>query len=438
MTGDPRPTRRGVLAAVGATALSGCSVPWNGAGDGETAVELDGAAVAEVASGEVPAVADPLPVSVADSSADDSRERAESLLGTVPLPLEADEMPNEAMREELTDRVERARDLLREAAAAPGPRPRLERLASARGAARTVAAAWAFANDEADREAVEEAARDVREDATAFREEWEYVGVDPVRALVVSDVVEEWAGMARRSVEGAERRERPVTNAVTVGERAGDVEYGRATLANARHVGERYRESLSEPRSMRSTFADARESLSATIESRMADLPGAEAGRSELVDADVEETVAGQALLDLHRGLPHDGATASDDRLPEAVLDQVDALDRVVAFERLRDRVADGERFTVESADDVAALRSAAVDAIERARSESADERLAQGLLWGAVEHLSYIDRQLARYDDTVEADHLTYDLAAYVVIEATAAATPTACDEALAALGVE
>lgn len=428
-------TRRGMLAlaGTGAAALAGCgSLPLVGSDD---TVRLDAAALADVASGEVPAVVEPLPVDVTDAYLAASRDRATALLEAVPLPLSADELPNGVMRNELAHSVEHARQALREAEEATGTVERLDRLRYAREHARAVAAAWAYAEDELTREDVRETAATVYANVREFREDWEYVGDDPVRALLVHDEVETWIETAQR--EAGDEDERAPTNAVTVGEFAGTVEFGLAHLDDARHVGERFTASLEDPTSLQGTFVDARQSLTETLAARRADIPSRDVDDpNELVDVDrdIEDTPAGIALDDLHRS----AARTFDptENLADDVLVRYRRLALTGAFESLRERVADGERFTVASVADVREHREAAVSAIEGALAESPDRRLARELLADQVGVLAYADRDIGRYGDTVPADLLEGELSYYVSVTAIAGAVPDACEATVDALG--
>jgi len=435
---DTRLTRRGALALGGATLLAGCGDLSNPLGTDP--VELDGAALARIAGRDGPAVDHPLPVAVADDHVADSRERAHAMLASAPLPLTADDLPNGAMREAIADRAEHAREHLAEAVRETDTRERLELLAHARGPARAVEAAWGAIDDELTAADVRAARRSVRADLRRFRDECAFVGDpgDRVRAVIVHALVGSWV----REAEDGLSRDRPDDDAspvtpITVGERASEVEHARATLADARHVGERFTESLTESRSLVSTVADARDSLAETIDSRMADKPAEHADLSGSLDADLEGSVAGTALRQLHGDLPYEGEFVPDTELPGRILWQIETLAQIGAFERLRDRIAAGDHRTVESAEDVEELRRAAATAVEDAVSESADERLARTELASLAGWFDYAARDLGRQagDDPVELEWVADDIALYLQIEVIAGAVPAAVDEALAAL---
>jgi hypothetical protein len=436
----PQFTRRGALALGGATLLAGCGAVPNPLRPGP--VELDGAALARVADRERPTVDHPLPVAVGDAHVADSRERAHAMLAVAPLPLTADDLPNGAMREEITERAEHAREHLAEAVQATGTRERLQLLAHARGPARAVEIAWVYIRGELTAADVRSARESVRDDLRRFRDGREYVGEDPVRAVVVHALVDEWLREADRHVSDTSGDDSSPVTPLTVGERAGEVEQARATLGDARHVSEQFADSLSDPRSLAATFADARDSLAETIDTRMADEPPEDAELPDLVDGggDLDGTVAGTALRELHGDLPYQGEFVPETDFSGRILWQVETLAQIGGFETLRDRIAAGDHRPVESVEAVNEVRHAAVTAVEDALAESADERLARTELASLASWFDYAGRHIDRRadDDPVELEWVVEDVGLYLQIEVIADAVPAAVDEALAALGVE
>jgi|GEM_PF-309016 len=436
-TGPSRLTRRGALALGGATLAAGCS----GLGGlfGSNEVRLDASAVREVASGDVPEVTEPLPVAVTAGHVDGSRASAESDLTGVPLPLSAEELPNGAMRQVLANEAEHARSLLESASEAEGTRERLGTLRHARQHTRYVAAAWAYTNREVTIDDVRERAAAVRDDVAAFREEWTYVGEDPVRVVLVGDAVESWVGAARRyATLGDLTFDYRPDSALGVGERAGDVEHGHAYLADATHVDEQFRASLSDPPSMRETLTDARASLTDALESHLADLPDEVEGPGDLVetDRDHDGTPAWVALDELYFNLTGDFEPTDD--VAKDVVERVRALVFAEALTTLRDRVDDGETFGVTSAEELGERRETAVSAVETALDESPDRRLARRILADEIWHLADVDEQLARYDGSVVADALHWEIGDYLTLTMVGRGVPPACRTALDALGVD
>jgi len=432
-----RLTRRGVLALGGAALTAGCSDLGGLLGPNE--VRLDASAVHEAASGEVPTVTEPLPVDVATDHVGASRESAESDLDAVPLPLSAEELPNGTMRWVLGNEVEHARAQLESASEAAGARERLSTLRHAREHTHYVAAAWAYTNDEASADGVRDRAATVREDVEALREDWTYVGEDPVRVVLVSDAVESWAGAARRyATLGDPTFQYRPDSALGVGERAGDVEHGHAYLADATHVGEQFSASLSDPPSMRETLTDARASLTETIESRLESIPDDIDDPNDLAetDRDLEGTPAYVALDELHSNLI--GGLEPTDDVAMDVVERFRGLAFAEAFVSLRDRVESGETFGVTSAEEIGDRRAAAVSAVESALEESPDRRLARRTLANELWHLTDADETLARHDGAVVADALHWEIGDYLSLTMLAHGVPPACRTTLDALGVE
>ena len=435
MTGEPRLTRRGVLAVAGTTLAGGCSA-LDSVGPDTT---LDATAVAEVTRGDTPTVAKPLPVGVEEDHLAAARASAESDLDSAPLPLSAESVPNGVVRALLEREVEYARESLGRANDAPGVRERLDSLRHAREHARYVAAAWAAANDDRTVEGVRDRAGTVRSDLAGFREERAYVGVDPVRATLVHGAVDEWTDSAGRHADLADERfEYDPASAPGVGERAREVEYGRAVLDDARHVHGRFTDSLSDPPSVRPTLVDARESLTEEIESRLADLPPTDAADPATfvdTDRDIEETVAAVVLDDLHFRLPH--RLEPDDALAEDVLERLAGLTHVGAFERFRERVETGDEFGVGTVDELAERRETAVSAVDRALAESPDRRLARQVLADRLWRITRTDRELRDYEDSVRASGIRWEVGEYVAMAMLARSVPAACRTTLDALGV-
>jgi hypothetical protein len=436
MTGELRLTRRGVLGVAGATLVGGCSA-LDSLGSGPT---LDAAAVAEITGRDTPTVAKPLPGGVAADHLAAARAGAESDLDSAPLPLSATDVPNGVVRALLEREVEYARESLGRATDAVGVRDRLDALRHAREHARYVAAAWAAANEDLTVEAVRERAATVRSDLADFREDRAYVGEDPVRATLVHGAVDEWTVSAGRHGDLADERfEYDPASAPGVGERAREVEYARAVLDDARHVHGRFTDSLSDSPSVRPTLVDARKSLSGETDSRLAELPPADATDPATfadTERDLEETVAAVVLDDLHFRLPH--RLEPDDALAADVLERLAGLAHVGAFERFRDRIEAGEEFGVESVDELAERRETAVEAVEQAIAESPDRRLARHVLADRLWRIIRTDEELRNYDDRVRASGIRWEVGEYVAMAMLARSVPAACRTTLDALGIE
>jgi hypothetical protein len=427
-------TRRGLLALSGSVALAGCSALPAPLG-GQSRTVLDGQALGAVTSAAVPTIPQSAPVDVQQSHVDAHRRRVEELLATVPTPLGADDIPNGAMREELSDAVEAATDGLSEAAAAASPLAALDTLRDARREARTVAAAWRYVDAGLRREALTGEGEALADDVAAFRNRWTYRGEDPVRAVLVHAEIEsllasvEWEG---DRPGGGERPENPIT----VGERAAGIEHGRAALADAAHLYDRLLASADEDRDLGGAFVAAASSLVAAAEEATDDLP--EGRPSSFVDADIEDTVAAHTLQHLRDNA--DGAnylreTRDDGRHATAVRRAHRLLAYADAFETVRQQVVEGERYPVESARDVRERRSAAIRAIETAVGESERPHLTRTTAEEFDGIVRFADREFTDPQDEVEVRWIARDVAEYVVVAAVADGLPAATETVVGAL---
>lgn len=430
MTGDAtRLSRRGVLALAGSALAAGCG----GLGDlaGSDSPTIDGDDLRAAVAGDPPAVPETVPVGIADAHLDAAADRARDLLASVPHPLDAGDVPNEAARQHLSHVYERAESALDAAAAESSPFERLARLRRARGQARAAAAGWAAVEGDASFADLRAEAESIRSDVAAFRREWWYAGDSPVPAVVVHAATEDLVGSAVRRTGSVldprrDRRETPVT----VGERAESVEGARASLADARHLFERQVASTDDPSDLRAAFDAAGRSLADRVAERRRDLPdGDPHSPSSFVGRDVEDTPAGAALeyqwFRLDRDVERGRETG---RLATVVVAALRTLADVRAFEALVRQVERGEHRTVADADDVRALREDAVSAVEAA-AESGRSALTNAVLARVAERVEDADDRLADHADGDEMSvaWLARELGVYVQAAAVARAAPQA-----------
>lgn len=448
--GRSRATRRGFLALAGCAAASGCNALPDALGeddDGDDPVTVDGDALREAVSGEVPTAPETVPVEIERAYLDETESRARDLLSSVPAPLGREDVPNGAMRAELSDDYEDATDALNAATDAETRFERMASLRSARQHARSVAAAWAAIDEGLTREAVREDAAPVRDALDDFRGRWRYVGEDPVRAVVVhatlESLVESAARRARRVADPSasrrpyETRETPIS----VGGVAADLERARAALDDAVHLYDRFTASLDDPRRLGSAFEAAGESLAETVEERRDDLPDGDRHEpSSLVDRDVGDTPVGSALGELYgyvdRAYRLEDARSSG-RRASAVLAAHEVLVRVRAFESLRRRIEDGEDVSVESVDDVRRLREDAVEAVEAALESPDHPELTRRVVGDFAGTFDFVaDRISDRAGrEEVQIGWFERELGRYVAAAESAPATPPTSAEVVAEL---
>jgi hypothetical protein len=432
-----RTTRRGLLALSGSVALAGCSA-LTGPPERDPVV-LDGARLRSATDGPVPSVPETTPVEVAAAHVGESRRRAESLLGVAPSPLGAEDIPNGAMRQRVAAAREDARSHLQAASTANTPLAALAALRDARAEARFVATAWRYVEAGLRREDLVESAAAVRADVRAFRDRRSYVGDDPVSAALSHETVTTLLDAAERhaSVDASPPSGRS-GSPLTLGAAGRDLERAGAAREDAAHLYDSFVESLSRPRDLGTTLSAAADSLATAVTEGAADLPPAGTDPADLVEADVAEAPAGYALWDLHDGaLPGEEfeTARSADRHARVVCLTHRALASQVAFSALRERVRDGERFTPESAADVATLREGATTAIGTALAESDRPALAREVLSTVAALVRYADRELEDAGEEVELGGLARDLAEYVGAAALARAVPAADRQVVDAL---
>ncbi|RDI69797.1 hypothetical protein [Halopelagius longus] len=427
-------TRRGALALFGSTFLAGCSEL--GVGRGDSGPELDRSKLRTVASGEFPDASRTFPVDISTAFVDENVARARAALDSVPDPLGSEEVPNGAIREEMAHERTSAEDALDRATAAASSYERLDAAVDAREHAANLRGAWRAIDEDLTRAAVAERASSVREDLSAFTDRREYVGSDPVRAVLVHEEFEHRVARADSELDlnsGPQRRY-DADNPLAVGETAAAVERARANVAVANHVYDRFTDSLDEPRPLDNRLERAIATLGGRLSEALDDVPRETDGeRPTFVERDIEDTVAGMALDDLYgeardaRNYRYEG-----ERPAAAVIRMHRLLAGVEAFRTLRDRVADGESFPVESTGDVAAYRTAAVEAVEAARATD-DYPLLTGVeLPKVVARLSRADDELTPGDDgdddAIRARWVRREIATYVAQRHVAEAIPNAC----------
>lgn len=437
VSGASGPSRRGFLALSGTAALAGLA----GCGGLNPLAEdeprtIAGGALREALSGEAPTVADPLPVNVEAAYVDRRLADARESLSSVPAPFDAEEVPNGAVRRELTELRERATTALETAATAPSPTDALGSVRRARRSVREVEAAWAAVDAGLSFDDVRGSIPAAREAYEAFRTRWRYVGDDPVRAVLVHARLEELVASAGRQLNRAPGRTRHAPESpFGVAELAAAVESARAAVDDADYLFGRFESSLSNPRSIGAALTSAGESLSANVADRREALPDPESEASSYVDGDAEVVPVAYALVELRRSIEYADGIEDERETGRRAMVLVSALHTLVrlrAFESLRERVENEEYVTVEGAADVRAVREAAVGAVGDALASEANPRLDRSVLRVANRFESLPER-IGEYhdDDEIPVRWLVRDLGEYVVVEAMARETNGATADA-------
>jgi hypothetical protein len=420
-------TRRGFLLSAGAAALAGCS-ELGGRSDGP-AEEIPLTQLPDVPDPEEsePIVADDVPVDIERERLAERAGRATDLLGELPMPIGPEDIPNGYVRGELVDAAEGATDRLDAARSARTRLSALQSLRRARSEARYAAAGWAFVEGGLTEAELRSEHRETVAEANAFRSEHEYIGEDPVRAVVVHAHVEE---TIRRLLDSRAPSPYGDTGALlTVAEWGEHAESARAGLEDGRYLYDRFGDSLpSDAGSLASTFEGAAGSLTETLGRRLEEL-----------SAPPEET-DGRLRTRLRERLHSDAESAAEsareaDTPARTVLGSVGAFVDLLAYDRINGRIEDGEDFGVETGDDVRTTRSEALEAIRAGLKESPRPALVRSVLADAAWLVVHADDELARRRRSVRPANLNGTIRRYVTATARARSAPAACREVVNAL---
>lgn len=428
-------SRRAVLGLTGSALLAGCgALPSPSPFGGEAETTLDGAAIRSVVAGDGPVVPERIPVEVGTERIEAGRARVRELLAVAPLPLDRSEIPNGAIRAELTDAAERAREDLDAAAAAPSPITALRHLRFARMRAGRVAGGWRYVDEGLRRGDLRDDADRLADDVAAFRAERSYAGAPDgaVRSVLVHATVGKLAGTAagHATTGGGDRPGEWRSNPVSVGELVGDLERGGAALTDARHVYDRYVGSLDAARDLHARFAAAGADLLDLLADRSGDLPSSDASPAAVVDGLTENSPGGLALEGLlddvgYRRSLTDPRDEGD--VATVVVRAHGRLARVGGAEALVAALREGTRFRPASAADVRSLRKTTLAALEGAVRDAPHPDLAREAAADLAGRVRYADRELARVGDDTAADRLAMDLREYVRVRYVARALPEA-----------
>jgi hypothetical protein len=428
------------------TALAGCSsvpVP-NPLSDSEPTIDAE--ALEQVTDQPVPSVPTATVVSPSESYLAAVRDGVQETLAVPPDPVTATDVPNGAIRRELERAIEDATEDLSRAETAESTSERFRWLQSAREPAARAAGTWRAIEGTATVEAVRTDAAAVLEEVDRFRTgAWEYVGTDPIEAVIVHARLEslvEWAIRRNREVRRTDHTE----TVRWIGDLTSQVVEGRGRLSDARHLYRRYRATLEDPPSVRSRFAQAGTYLSSVATNTAERLRVPESGDVPTVDGrDLRDEPIGTALEDLSFDVTDVEEDIERerrlDKLATVVLTASRHLRAGRAYESLRRRVeSDSEGSTrVETAGDVAARRSAAVSAVESVLEPADAELLNYELVSPLVRSIDRADRELTdRYDGSVPASRLSRQVGTYLQVEALARETVPTSSAVAAALSAD
>lgn len=417
-------TRRGVLAAAGGALLAGCS----GIDEfrGESDAEIPSSRLPDVTDdGESqPVVVETMPIEIERSVLAERVQRTTDLLATLPMSFGADDVPNGYVRTQLVEATEDASEYIRDARTAQSRLTAMRSLQRARSEARFAAVGWAFVEDGTTETALQSEHEAVVEDAQSLKTDHAYLGEDPVEAVLVHAEVEQHLESVLR--DRTPSRSVNTDELLTAAEWGEHTESARAQVDDGRYLYDRFRESLSaDAGSIEETLTTAGESLVDELQRRTSNLPA-------------EPTEGDHDLVWRLRYRIRDAAESSakyagdEPGAASTVLRSADGLRDFLAYERIRDRIDDGEQFGVEDAADIHDARDQAVEAIRTALDESPRAALARPVLADAAQQIVAADEELARLRGTVQAARLDDPIRRYVTATARARSAPIACQEVL------
>jgi hypothetical protein len=411
--------------------------------DGDDRRELDPGPVSSIPSKSVPDVPRRLPVPIASAHLDKSAQRARELLSALPGSIGPAEIPNGAIREEVVAARASATEALQRADSAPTPFERMRSLRDARESAATAHAAWLAIEDGRSRDDVLSVRSELRERLTAFEDEWEYVGNQPIPAVLVCRKLEE---LSRQAGSHLDRAVNPgyvePDSPPGIGQIAGDLEYARCAIADAEHVYERHRESGDGIGSLERAISDASRRLAQRVDDRSSELPAERPDDpSSMVDRDVADTPTGRVLT-LAVGDARRQADDVDERRAEgeratAIVEAHEALTAMQTFETLRDRVSDGEDFPIDTAEDVVGYRRDAVEGVRGVLDAGEHPRLDRTAAGRLARGIGYVDARFESIDadSTPSVAQIERDTVRYVRLGTAAEFVPTASGAVTSAL---
>lgn len=435
MTNDPDAVlSRRALLATGTLALTssvaGC-LGYTESDDDADVPDIDTAALRELDTEDVPAIPSPLPTEVTDEHFEAQRERTQELLE----PIAEDDIsavPNELIREDLANLVERAEDRLSSFDETPTEEREFSAIRAARQAAGEARGGYdaastgrTYDDGMADVEAFET-------EMTTFQNSLERTGNDVAEALVVYNEVEDHLVSGKEKLERLEILSPEASAFEAVSEIDRRVETAMSHLEVATHLDEQYdgEETHSDQ------FETAANALTETLNDRLDDFSEGEfedvskALFDELVDETPRERVVHLAM-NTKRG---------EEALQELLVDGFVARATVRAFtllrdsdaiEPLRDRAGDGYLDRPESVEDISALRDDALDAIENQQGTEGRKPLVETGLIDAIEGIYLADtnrEQIASpRHDALEISRVT---GRYAVAAERARAVPEAVSE--------
>ncbi|NGM70888.1 transposase [Natronolimnobius sp. AArcel1] len=409
-------TRRQLLAGLAAatsTAVAGCqslpgfgdeSTPTYTPAEADTVLESDG-----------PTLEWPVPVEPDADALEDALERTDTLIDEIPEPLEESHIPNGVIRETIDENRLEAMAGRDEAADTVGA-DRYHALRDAREqhkVAREAATAW-LAID-ADRDDLLTELRDeydaVQSALADRRAEPEYRGEDTdagrLRATLYAFQRDGDLQHAERTLNRWDVHE--ADDVLEIGESAGDLELGTTTTRIWAHFDERYASGIADGDGDHYLEAVFEDTLEQSIErANEADFPSQD-GESEAWYEAVGldgfdgtrslESVIWQAGSSIHQAHESMEDTLEAETFGLGLQRALEFEQSLRGFERVRDRIADGDVEAPDDSDEIRAQRAAALEAAQTARDAVPLDEPSLGAyrLAETLQELSWTDDAVAR-----------------------------------------
>ncbi|WP_050032579.1 hypothetical protein [Halorubrum halophilum] len=299
-----RLTRRGTLAAAGVLAFGGCLDGRRSRGFWDDPPSLDTTGVSRAIEAPVPDRPRLVPVSIESGVSAAFADRVDRLLEPIPNPLTAETLPNGAIREQIAEGRDGARDALPAPEEPMAPLRRAERFATARGRAATAVGTWAGVTTGGDPRAVTAGVETVRNRAAETLETLPGDASDPLAGAAVYGPIERWLDAAlRRDLVGGSAGVADDANPLRAGETVGDTERVQSHVEVGRHLRDRYRNSLAEPQAVDVPLREAAEAVGTEIADRLRELHGGDTDR-------IRGSPGMEAFLD-DRSIPRDAPSVS-------------------------------------------------------------------------------------------------------------------------------
>lgn len=413
---DRSTTRRGFLAATAAALVAGCDGLKSGS-DGQ--VSISSARLTEGIENSDPIVVESLPVDIESARLRDVEDRVGALLDRLPLPLTESEVPNGYIRRELTDAARDATTAVEDARTAGSRYQALLELQIARTQARFAAAGWGAIDGDTTIAELRNIHERTVSDAGALRSRHDYLGTDPIDALLAHAVIErelhtvlDGTGPSLHGTEGS---------VLAVAEWGEQTERAQASLMDGQYLYDRFTGSLpADASSVEERLTSAQENLIEELRNRRADLSPE--------SNDDEQGHVGQLLhrirSDADRSVDR---VAELDRPATAIVTATEGLSNVRAYDTLKNRIEEDPRIEIEEASEVRDARMEALEAIQTALEESPEPDLARSVLADLAANVAFADERLARYRGDIDASQLEDPVSEYLSATVRAKGVPEA-----------